>query len=172
MRPLDLDYCYARRASAIASLLLAIAVGMACYTAVRYRTLAQDVALKQERLSRLSGVARDSRLIRTRATPEEYAFARQTAWRLSLPWDRLFAALEAASNNQIALLAIEPDLDAHSITVSGEAKDYLAALSYVADLSEQRSAFAKVYLQRHELRKSGTERAVAFTVSAAWSEPR
>jgi Tfp pilus assembly protein PilN len=97
----------------------------------------------------------------------ERAFARQTIKRLSMPWDELFDALEASGNGSIALLAIEPDAEARTVSLSGEAKDYLSALTYVANLGEQKT-LTRVHLVRHELRQSGAVRPVAFVVSASW----
>ena len=60
---------------------------------------------------------------------------RETVQRLSLPWDQLFSALESAASDKVALAAIEPDPRAGTVTISGDGKDYLAALSYVLNLS-------------------------------------
>jgi hypothetical protein len=101
---------------------------------------------------------------------EEQAAARSTIRRLSMPWDELFQALEASKTDQVALLAIEPDSEARTVSLSGEAKDYLAALSYVANLGEQKT-LAKVHLMRHEARQDGTG-PVAFVVTASWGRGR
>jgi hypothetical protein len=102
---------------------------------------------------------------------EEYAFARDTVRRLSTPWTTLFQALEAAQTERIALLAIEPDVENRTLSVSGEAKDYLGTLTYVANLADQKT-LARVHLARHEVRRGPQQRPVAFTVSAAWKEER
>ena len=98
---------------------------------------------------------------------DELAAARDTAQRLALPWTQLFAALESAANDQVALLAIEPDARAGTVTISGDSKDYLAALTYVLNLSRADS-LARVQLVRHELKQNDPQRPVAFTVSASW----
>lgn len=101
----------------------------------------------------------------------ELAFARDTLRRLSTPWDRLFGALQAAQGERVALLAIEPDAEAGTVAISAEARDYYAALTYVANLAEQKS-LTRVHLARHELARAGARFPVAFTVSAAWREAR
>jgi hypothetical protein len=105
-----------------------------------------------------------------KVTDEEYASARKTVARLSTPWNRLFGALEAAQTERIALLSVEPDAEKRTVTITGEAKDYLAALSYVASLSAQEDLH-RVYLMRHEQRGSA-QRPLGFTISATWSENR
>jgi Tfp pilus assembly protein PilN len=100
---------------------------------------------------------------------EELALARDTVERLGLPWSKLFAALEAAANDQVALLAIEPDTKNGTVKITGDSKDYLAALGYVLNLS-QADALSNVQLVRHEVKQNDPQRPVAFSISAAWNE--
>ena len=100
---------------------------------------------------------------------EELALARDTVERLGLPWTKLFAALEAAANDQVALLAIEPDTKNGTVKITGDSKDYLAALGYVLNLS-QADALSNVQLVRHEVKQNDPQRPVAFSISAAWNE--
>jgi len=167
MRPLDLDFAPAPRIRLAGCILLGLAVVCAAALAVRYRALVHEIQVKEARLAQAVR-ADQPKLAQRPMNAEEYKFARETAWRLGVPWDRLFRGLEAAAIDRVALLAIEPDLERRTITISGEAKDYLATLSYVAGLSDQREAFARVYLQRHEMRAGAAERPLAFTVSATW----
>ena len=103
------------------------------------------------------------------ASPEELALARDTVERLGLPWTKLFAALEAAASDQVALLAIEPDPKTGTVKISGDSKDYLSALAYVLNLS-QADALSHVQLVRHEVKQNDPQRPVAFSISAAWNE--
>jgi hypothetical protein len=52
--------------------------------------------------------------------------------------------------------------------ITGDGKDYLAALSYVANLS-QTEGLERVQLVRHEQKGNQPNGAVSFSVSAAWS---
>jgi Tfp pilus assembly protein PilN len=98
-----------------------------------------------------------------KATPQEVAAVRETVQRLSLPWSELFSALESAASDKVALAAIEPDAKAGTVTITGDGKDYLAALSYVLNLSRT-EGLERVQLVRHEQKNEG----VTFAVSAAW----
>lgn len=102
------------------------------------------------------------------ASEAEYAFARETITRLATPWDTLFRALEAARIDSVSIASVEPDLAQRSVLIRGEARDYLAALSFVANLREQR-ALRRVHLVRHEALSPESRSAVQFEVSAAWS---
>lgn len=170
MRPLALDYQDKRGSRPAAFVVMAAAIAITADVGIRYRALTQEIEGKQARLAKAAVHKPERKPAASAVSSEEYAFARQTAWRLSVPWDRLFRALEAAATEGVALLAIEPDIDNRTVHVSGEARDYLAALSYVASLSEQKGALAKVHLQRHEVRTAGSERPIAFTLSATWPE--
>jgi hypothetical protein len=162
MRALHLDYLDASERSATARwLLAAAAVAFAAHTAVYYQDLTARLAGLEARAPRLKSLPVPA------ASTEEFAFARDTLGRLSTPWERLFQALEGAQTERVALLSIEPDAAGRTVTVSGEAKDYLAALTYVARLAEQPS-LTRVHLVRHETARRG---ALTFTVSAAWKDP-
>jgi hypothetical protein len=102
------------------------------------------------------------------ASPEEIALARETVQRLSTPWEKLFSALESAASEQVALLAIEPDPKSGTVTISGDSKDYLAALTYVLNLSRAES-LSHVQLARHE-QKNDQQKTVGFSVSASWGK--
>lgn len=107
-----------------------------------------------------------------RAVPaEEIAAARDTVQRLALPWPGLFGAIESAASADVALLAIEPDARAGRVTISGDSKDYLAALTYVLNLSRSQ-ALSSVELVRHEVKQNDPRHPVAFAVTASWKEDK
>jgi hypothetical protein len=170
MRPLQLDYLKSTRRSRLALwLLTAFAIGFAADTAWRYREVLAEIASKEVQLAKAN--ASRPHAVNAAAAPavstEEIAVARETVRKISLPWNTLFQALEAAKTDRVALLAIEPDAESRTVVLSAEAKDYPAALAYVATLAEQKG-IARVHLSRHEAKQSASPRPVAFTVSAAW----
>ena len=69
------------------------------------------------------------------ASADEVAAARETVQRLSLPWGKLFAAIEGAASDQVALLAIEPDTKNGTVKISGDSKEYLAAFERIDALA-------------------------------------
>ena len=144
--------------------LLACALGLAGDIAVSYVQLVREVRSNQAIVAR----ANPHRPVVT-ASADELALARDTVERLGLPWAKLFAALEAAGSDQVALLAIEPDSKSGTIKISGDSKDYLAALGYVLTLS-QNEALSHVQLVRHEVRQNDPQHPVSFSISAAWNE--
>jgi len=144
--------------------LLACALGLAGDLAVSYVQTLREVHAHEAIVARAK-----PRVPVVKASAEELALARDTVERLGLPWAKLFAALEAAGNDKVALLAIEPDTKSGTVKISGDSKDYLAALGYVLTLS-QNDALSHVQLVRHELKQNDPQHPVTFSVSAAWNE--
>ena len=165
MQRLELDFVRrAPRSRWAGRLLLAIALGVTGDMAFTFAQLERTVKANEALVAR----AQPRKAI-AQASPEEIALARDTVERLGLPWTKLFAALESAANDQVALLAIEPDTKTGTVKISGDSKDYLAALGYVLNLS-QAEALSNVQLVRHEVKQNDPQRPVAFSISAAWNE--
>lgn len=174
MDRIDLDFLQSgRRARWPALALIALALVFAGDLVRTYRALDAEVTAKEIRLARAaeSGATRARPEAAVATSAEEYESARAIVRRLSTPWARLFEALEAAQVDRIALLAVEPDAESGTVSLSGEAKDYLAALSYVTTL-EQQPALKRVHLARHESKQGSRERPISFTITAAWRERR
>ena len=83
---------------------------------------------------------------------------RDTVQRLALPWDELFSALESAASDKVALAGDRArHRKAGTVTISGDGKDYLAALSYVLNLSRT-EGLERVQLVRHEQKTEDPKR--------------
>jgi Tfp pilus assembly protein PilN len=164
MQRLDLDFCRTRPGSPWAGrLLLAVAAFCLVDATMSYHSARQALKENEARLAKRAPAGRAPK-----ASPQEIAAVRETVQRLSLPWDELFMALESAANDRVALAAIEPDVRAGTVKISGDGKDYLAALSYVANLSRS-EGLDRVQLVHHEQKANDPRGPVSFAVSAAWS---
>lgn len=165
MQRIELDFIRrAPRSRWAGRVLLAVSLGIAGDMAFTYAQLETAVKANEALVAHAQ-----PRKALPNASPEELALARDTVERLGLPWTKLFAALESAANDQVALLAIEPDTKTGTVKISGDSKDYLAALGYVLNLSES-EALSNVQLVRHEVKQNDPQRPVAFSISAAWNE--
>lgn len=125
-----------------------------------------EIARSEEALAASSRQVRAAVPARA-VSKEELTLARETIQRISLPWYGLFGALESARSEQVALIAIEPDPQAGTVLISGEAKDYATALDYVQQL-RQAKTLRDVHLVKHEVLNT-PERPVGFSVAASWS---
>ena len=187
---LELDFV--RRppaAPAAGPLLLALAAAFTANLMLNWSETRAAVREKETRvaaLMRIAGVerapgasARGERAAAGRApgTPlqppsaDELASAAETVRRISLSWDGLFAALEAASSDRIALLGVEPDPKSRTVLITGEGKDYAAALAYVVEL-RRAGALARVHLVHHETKRDDPQKPIAFSVAASWGDKR
>lgn len=167
---LELNYCRSRAYSRGGVYALVAALAFAVHVGGQYSSLREDVALKEARLS--SAAQRAARPAAQQPIDvQEYGFARDTIQRLATPWSPLFRALEGASTERVALLSIEPSADSRTVTVTGEARDYLATLTYLARLEEQ-DLLKRVHLVRHDTRRDAPRRPIAFTISATWRDGR
>lgn len=184
---LDLDFHFSRSSSWLGLVLLAIAFGFVADLGHSYLSARSAIAQKEARLAKLPSATSQSgdtgtnaRLSRTIGA-EELAAAKESLRQLSMPWNKLFQALEAAnaasaneggnriSPQRIALLAIEPEPDSGNVRISGEAPDYLAVLNYVLDL-RRAGTLAEVNLVHHE--QTAARGSVAFSISATWGEAK
>lgn len=164
MKRLHLDFRRAPRAAPwMGRVLLAVALVICVDAGLAYRDLMAVLESNQSRLAR-HAPARPA----AKVSAAEVAAVRETVQRLALPWDELFHALESSASDTVALAAIEPDTTKGTVMISGDGKDYLAALSYVSNLSRD-ERLARVELVRHERKAADPAGPVSFAVSAAWS---
>lgn len=171
LRRLELDLLRPDRPAWPGYALAVMALAFALDVGLSYRDRRLDVAALEARLARAAPARAAESAVgpRTSFGPEDLTLARETLRRLSLPWEELFAALESARSDRVALLAIEPDAESGAISISGEARDYLAALTYAERLA-QAKGLRNVHLLRHEIRRDASQRTVTFTVSANWRQ--
>jgi hypothetical protein len=164
MKRLHLDFRGIQRNPPwVGRVLLMAALVVCADMASSYRTLHEAMQANELRLAKRAP-ARPA----AKVSAAEVEAVRETVQRLTLPWDELFLALESAASEGIALAAIEPDTAKGIVTISGDGKDYLAALSYVSNLSRS-DRFARVELVRHESKAADANGPVSFAVTAAWS---
>jgi len=156
-------------AGATAALLLG-AGAMVLAIAVFQDTLARSVLLEAE-LGQAGKPARtgDASPGGARAPGDAVKRANAVAHELARRWDSVFLAIEAASDAEVALLAIEPDASKGEVRITAEAKSKNAMLRYVTRL-QARQPLQRVLLERHEVRLEEPERPVRFIVAGEWGE--
>lgn len=97
----------------------------------------------------------------------EIKHANEVLNQITMPWDKLFQAVEWSADKDVALLAMEPDESKHEVKIRGEAKNIEEVLSYIRHLAEQ-EIFSSVYLQSHQVQQQNAQRPVRFALVAAW----
>lgn len=177
MRRLNLDFHATPGRPWAAILTLTCGVLLLSAAVVQYQYAARELARLEDAL--LNGKRADKKTIQqpqsqptARPTAEqtrEMAAARQVMQQLTLPWERLFFEIEAATDKHVALLAIEPDAKKMRITLIAEASSPQEMLNYVKRL-EASAMFSDVILQRHELQLKDPDKPVRFTLEGKWRD--
>ena len=103
-------------------------------------------------------------------TDKDFADGHQIINRLATPWDAFFAGLESVNNSKVAILSIQPDMQSGLLQIEGEAKDYAAVLTLIAQL-RMTKPFSDVFLLRHEIKRDDPQHPVAFALSMHWAAP-
>jgi hypothetical protein len=164
----QLDYQRARAFPWAGVLLLVLALAMLAWAAAYYvelRGMAEKWEARVLQIEQRQPGWRKEQASRAelQGVTQETRRANEVLRRLTLPWDRLFEAVEAASGKEVALLAIDPDLEKKVVKISGEAKNLAAALAYVQRL-ERQEMFGTVYLQSHQVQRLDPEKPVRFSL--------
>lgn len=102
---------------------------------------------------------------------KEFEDAQQIMSRLVTPWDAIFVGLESIKNPNVAILSILPDIQTGSLQIEGEAKDYAAVLTLVAQLRVTKP-FSNVFLLHHEVKRDDPLHPVSFALSMHWGKSK
>jgi Tfp pilus assembly protein PilN len=172
MRALDLDYRRPRASPAGWALLAAGVLLLGLLLVVRQQVAGAAAAAvadleRSERI--LPGVAAAPvSAAESRAQRASQAEMQRLSEQLSLPWERLFANLEAIADDDIALLSLAPDARKQQLRISAEARDLPAMLAFHRRL-EHSGDLRDVALVNHEIVDEVPERPVRFNLTATWT---
>lgn len=173
MKRLELDFAHPRRRFRVADGAWLVA-GVLAFAAVAFehRSLAVQRAELEAALAQADRSSAGERFGSTdparadlRALAAEISRVNAVAARLAVPWDVLFADLEAAAGQGVTLLGFEPEAEARRLRISARARRFEDMTAYLRRL-EATDAFDHVFLAAHE---TGERGAVTFTLTAAWS---
>lgn len=173
MRPLTLDYSSKRKLGlkgvavcVLASLWMGYALDQ--YVALNHKEAELHAKVKKLQHSlRHAADAEAASAIKT-SDDSEIIRANKTINRLTVPWESLFQAVEAANFIDAALLAIQPELDKQLLVLTAEAKDLPSMLEYIRRLSGE-SVLVKAELVSHQVQQQDPQKPVRFVVHAGWA---
>jgi hypothetical protein len=156
---------------ALQVVLFGAGLAMAAHASHTYQAAARYKAELNARLAVLEVVREQSTVSNgPRSKPitaDEIDAVQDVRRRLTLPWPDVFEPLEAVRPVGVRLTSIEPEPKTRMLIISGEARDYLLVLGYVASLNTA-SGLRDVELLRHETQTSDPQFTTAFTVTARW----
>lgn len=162
-------------ASRLAPVLLLAGAAAALVVAEEHRQASAQVQERQDRLGELQQLSRRALpAIETRETDspelrEQIKRANAVLAQMNVPWGELFAAVESAQDNSIAVLEVQPDTRERTIALGGMARNLDALLAYMTRL-EQTPRLADVLLASHEVKVKEPGQPVEFALTARWVE--
>lgn len=174
MQRLELDFH--RRAAQARWLrvgLLAAGIILAGAAVLRFQALGKEATVWESKLEDLTQLARRKTVSlgvgtrESKAPPEEIKRANVVLEQMTVPWGVLFSELEATADNELALLAIQPDVASRQVRVTGVATSLAAVTRFVTRLEAQ-PHLTGVYLVEHALSAASPRRPVTFSVVASW----
>ena len=173
MKRMELDFVTRRRPASIAGWLLLL-VGALCLGALVAWVQTDRQPLVGERDAALRSLnkalaARQPAAVKMddKQLADEWMRAMKVAGDLGLPWEKLFAILEANADRPVALLTLEPDAVKHEIALTAEAKNFDEMLGYYR-LLQQQEMFTGVALQTHQVNQLDREKPIRFRITAKW----
>lgn len=150
------------------ALLFLVAIG------IQFRLLQESTGQLESRLKALppgaAEVARQEGLRGEKASAAlagEIRQANLVLYQLSVPWDALFDAVEAASDKEVTLLSMAPDVDKQLARINGEARNMAAVLNYLRQLGKQ-PVLHDINLEHHQVQQQDSEKPIRFTIVASW----
>ncbi|AOE87546.1 pilus assembly protein [Pseudomonas sp. TCU-HL1] len=174
MRPIDLDFQHRPVSSAPGWILLGGGMLMGVLMLVAHLETGRETEARQADLQRVEQhlQKRGLRQAPLSATDEKAHAASVTEMRritaqMNLPWDGLFAMLEAQPRQDVALLALAPDARKGQLRIAAEARDLPAMLAFHREL-EASDALSDVSLLNHEMVAEQAERPIRFNLLATW----
>jgi hypothetical protein len=172
--PFQLDFRRPPRSSWhwLGWVLLAAVVAVATVLAEQHALLAQRHAAAQEHHAAVSQRLSARAPRRSVAAPDaqllaEVRRANTIIDQLTVPWDGLFDAVEAADARGLGLLSLTPTARDRTLRLSGEARGVPELLAYVERLSEQ-PALGQVHLLGYSNTQREGAPIVSFTIAATW----
>lgn len=169
MPRLNLDYAaHGRPARWPRYVLLAAAVAITLQLLVMHADLQREAEPLQAQLDRAARRAQVAPKVDPRVA-RDIRQANEIIGQMTTPWNRLFAAVEAASSPRIALLAMTPDPKSGTVELSGEAADREALFEYLAQLGGQ-PGLRNVYLLSEQANLKDPAHPLRFVVKASWTE--
>jgi hypothetical protein len=168
MRPLMLDYQRFALPGGAAWLLLGAGVLLSAAAVLAFADINRELPVWEAQAARSNhGVHNDISLRNSEAVRHELKQANLILQQLALPWDALFAALEATGGEKVALLSVEPDVAKGMVRIGAEAKSAEHMLNYLRRM-EQNGGIGAVVLLNHQIQSQDPDRPLRFSVAASW----
>lgn len=169
VRAMRIDYKQRWRITPLGIALLMAGCGAVIAMAMQYQQSATRLAKLQAVVDHVSRQAKQppQTTSSTSHMEADVPYMQEVLRRLNLPWDDLFAVLEAAAGKEVALVALRPEPNRGLVRIDGEARDLYSMLEYAQRLQDAKY-FGEVSLAEHEITPKGGDKPVRFQLQAKW----
>ena len=171
MRALELDFLLERPKGTRFGMLLLLAAAVAIFILFSsFEELQRENVLLEIELDRVERRAKGMSAVVASvddATAAEIRLANSVIDQLTLPWEKLFRAIEGAAFNKVVLIGITPDARSGTVEIVGETSSRDAMVDYVQRLDSQ-PELSGVYLLSHQYDRRRGARPYRFTVTGSW----
>ncbi|SEM69362.1 PilN domain-containing protein [Nitrosomonas marina] len=180
MTRLKLSFPYSGQQSRTIDLtLLCIGLFAVLVAFYQFRQIAEESGTLSARVERLekqqSGTAAVSRSrpsSRKREIGHEIGKELQNAniilGQINLHWEGLFDAIEHIVTEDIALLALQPNVSNRVLRISGEARNMAVLLDFI-EAMEREVIFEKAHLVNYKIKQDNPYRPVDFLLTTIWT---
>lgn len=155
--------------------LLVAAVVVTIAFSNHYAEIEQRHAAAQNRAERLNDRMRATSPRRAAATVDDPQVladlkrANAIIDQLTVPWDELFDAIEAADARGLGVLSLTPNARDRTVRLAGESRSMNELLAYVDRVAAQ-PALSQVHLLGYNTVQRDGVSAVSFTLAATWRQ--
>ncbi|SEQ99857.1 Fimbrial assembly protein (PilN) [Nitrosomonas sp. Nm51] len=182
MSRLKLSFPYSgQQVRSIDITLLCVGLIAVLFAFYQFRQIAEESGVLSARVERLekqqSGTAAATRS-RSRATARTREFSQEISKELqqanvimgqiNLPWEALFDAIEHIITEDVALLALQPNVTNRVLRISGEARNMGVLLDFI-EAMEREAVFEKTHLVNYKIKQDNPYRPVDFLLTTVWT---
>lgn len=168
MRPITIDFRDQPNAAGWRSrLFMLVALGMFSLSLAHYTDVSARLKAANEYADKISsklGISHNTTKSTGVAVGDNHS---QVEDSVNVEWDKMLAAVENATTENVAVTAIQANPKKKQVTVTGQARSYTHALEFVQKLADKK-AFSNAYLANHTLDENDPDKPVDFIVEATW----
>ena len=161
----------------IALLIIGLIVLLAVF--YQFRQITEESSFWDVRVERLEKQQpKTTTTTRTRATSRTREFSQEIGKELqkanaimdqiNLPWEPLFDSIEHIITEDVALLALQPNVTNRTLRISGEARNMAVLLDFI-EAMEREVIFEKAHLVNYKIRQDNPHRPVDFLLTTVWN---
>lgn len=163
---LNIDFRRRRSTTRIGVLILLLGVVAIISIAARHQHAIDEVAALEVGARKAAPVTLAKAPLPS-LSPAELTYMQAVLQQLNIPWERFFSGLEQVATADVVLLNVHPDVIKGTVRVTGEARDFYAALRWITSLNAG-EVFHDAQLVEHEVNQQSPEAPIRFALSARW----